>query len=222
MEIQTQSQLPTQSTVAAPSNTSSSSALASDFETFLKMLTTQMENQDPLNPIESSDFAVQLATFSGVEQQIRTNDLLADMIGGTASSGLAQIAGWVGMEARVSGSATFDGAPITLAPQVDPASDAAYLIVRDASGNLVSREPLPPIAETVLWGGVGSNGSPLPTGKYSFELESMNSGQVTSTKAVEHYALVREARLSESGAEIVLAGGLAVSTSDVQALRSPE
>ena len=50
--------------------------ISSDFETFLRMLTVQMQNQDPLNPIQSSDFAVQLATFSGVEQQVRTNDLL--------------------------------------------------------------------------------------------------------------------------------------------------
>ena len=42
-----------------------------DFQTFLKMLTTQIKNQDPLNPMEGSDFAVQLATFSGVEQQVQ-------------------------------------------------------------------------------------------------------------------------------------------------------
>ena len=47
--------------------------LSSDFETFLKMLTVQLENQDPLNPVDSADYAVQLATFSGVEQQVQTN-----------------------------------------------------------------------------------------------------------------------------------------------------
>ena len=62
---------PSQSTSIAPS---SNSALSSDFETFLKMLTVQMENQDPLNPVDSADFAVQLATFSSVEQQVLTND----------------------------------------------------------------------------------------------------------------------------------------------------
>lgn len=46
---------------------------SSDFETFLKMLTTQIKNQDPLNPMEGTEFAVQLATFSGVEQQVMTN-----------------------------------------------------------------------------------------------------------------------------------------------------
>ena len=49
----------------------SAAAESSDFETFLKMLTVQMQNQDPLNPVESTDYAVQLATFSGVEQNSR-------------------------------------------------------------------------------------------------------------------------------------------------------
>ena len=63
----------------ARQNPPARSALASDFDTFLRMLTTQMQNQDPLNPIDSTDYATQLATFSGVEQQVRTNSLLADL-----------------------------------------------------------------------------------------------------------------------------------------------
>jgi flagellar basal-body rod modification protein FlgD len=56
-------------------------AISSDFNTFLRMLTVQMQNQDPLDPIDSADFAVQLATFSGVEQQVRTNELLGQLSG---------------------------------------------------------------------------------------------------------------------------------------------
>ena len=51
-----------------------------DFDTFLKMLTSQLKNQNPLNPMEGTEFAVQLATFSGVEQQAQTNKLLAQMV----------------------------------------------------------------------------------------------------------------------------------------------
>ena len=79
---------PLQGNAAASTNSASNAVISSDFETFLKMLTTQMQNQDPLNPIESSDYAVQLATFSGVEQQVRTNQLLADLANQMGSSGL--------------------------------------------------------------------------------------------------------------------------------------
>lgn len=53
-----------------------SASLSSDFEVFLQMLTAQMKYQDPLNPVDSTDYATQLATFSGVEQAVLTNDLL--------------------------------------------------------------------------------------------------------------------------------------------------
>lgn len=223
MDIQTQ-----QVAGAAPTTTRSAtesgrtnSALNSDFDTFLKMLTVQMENQDPLNPLESSEFAVQLATFSGVEQQIRTNDLLADMIAGRASGGLAELAGWVGMEARVSGPAQFDGAPIALSVDPDPGSDAAYVVVRDDLDRVIARKAAPVEGGIVLWGGAGSDGRPLLPGAYSFELESVSRGEITSAKPVEHYALVQEARIGSDGIDIVLAGGRAIASSEVTALRRP-
>lgn len=195
--------------------------LSSDFETFLLMLTTQMENQDPLNPIESQDFAVQLATFSGVEQQVRTNQLLESLTAGIGLSGMSQLAGWVGMEVRVAAPAAFDGSPITLAPVPEPASDAATLIVRDEFDRIVSREPMPMGVDTIQWAGVGSDGNPLPAGLYTFQLESLNNGEVTGTNTVEHYAIVDEARQGGSGIEVVLRGGSAVLASEVSALRRP-
>ena len=86
----------TAATTRAASTTSTTpKAESTNFDTFLKMLTTQLQNQDPLNPMEGSDFAVQLATFSGVEQQAQTNKLLQQML--TQSGGsLGQLAEWIG------------------------------------------------------------------------------------------------------------------------------
>ena len=196
--------------------------ISSDFETFLTLLTTQLENQDPLNPLDSSEFAQQLATFSGVEQQVKTNDLLRDISAGLGASGLNQLAGWVGMEARVNAPAVFDGTPLTLAPEIDPASDAATLIVRDVGGREVAREAMPPTSDTLLWAGVGPDGEPLPLGTYTFEVESVNQGEVTSTKPVDHYARIVEARNGASGVELVVPGGASVAASDIVALREPD
>ena len=212
------------SSAAAPDQNTpraGASALSSDFETFLLMLTTQMENQDPLNPIESQDFAVQLATFSGVEQQVRTNQLLESLTAGIGMSGITQLAGWVGMEVRVSAPANFDGSPITLAPSPDPASESATLIVRDELDRVVSQEAVPLGVASIEWAGVRSGGTPLPPGLYTFELESRSGGQLTSTRPVEHYAMVNEARQGTGGIEVVLQGGASVPVSDVSALRLP-
>lgn len=219
MEIGSVAQRPSANQVESGSP-SGKPVLSSDFETFLKMLTTQMQNQDPLNPIESADFAVQLATFSGVEQQVQTNQLLRSLAEGLGAGGISQLAGWVGMDARVSASAYFDGSPIILAPKTDPASDAANLIVRNDAGKVISREPMPLGSETLFWGGTDSGGRPLPKGLYSFEIESVNQGRVTSTRPIEHYARIEEARLGDNGVEVVLKGGISVPTSSVTALRS--
>lgn len=108
-------------------STNSGTLIESDFQTFLVMLTTQMQNQDPLNPIDSTDYASQLATFSGVEQQVKTNQLLESLSAQIGLSGIAQYAGWVGMEARVDAPSMFNSVPITLFPT--PAIDADQAIL---------------------------------------------------------------------------------------------
>jgi len=225
MDVQTQTQAQSAaspSAAAVPaSRDSGSGALSSDFQTFLVMLTTQLKNQDPLNPLESQDFAVQLATFSGVEQQVKTNELLQSLGSGLGASGLSQLAGWVGMEALVDAPAAFAGAPLTLAPEIAPGADAAELTVTDAYGRVVSREALPLGADRVEWAGTGADGQPLPPGFYSFAVESSSSGQSLGQGAAAHFAPVTEARQGPDGIEIVLPGGLSVPASEVAALRPP-
>ena len=223
MELTTQqiSQTASQATAQSqPANSASSgTAISSDFETFLLMLTTQMENQDPLNPIESEDFAVQLATFSGVEQQVRTNQLLENLAGNMGMTGLAQLAGWVGMEARVAAPVSFSGAPIDLAPSPAPGSDAAELVVLDANGNEVAREAVPLGQSTIQWAGIGQDGNPLADGAYTLQLESHSRGSVTEVSNIAHYARITEARQGANGVELVTEGGVVVPADDVSALR---
>ncbi len=123
--------------VTAPSQTTArpkSTGAASDYTTFLKMLTTQMQNQDPLNPIESTDFAIQLATFSGVEQQVQTNQLLSGLAAQFSLLGMAQLSGWVGQEARTTADVWFDGRAIALTPDAAPAADNLVLNVTGCIG----------------------------------------------------------------------------------------
>ena len=65
----------------APPDGGSANEMAGDFETFLKLLTAQLRNQDPLQPMDSTEFVAQLASFSAVEQQVRANDRLACCVG---------------------------------------------------------------------------------------------------------------------------------------------
>ena len=197
------------------------SKITSDFNTFLRMLTVQMQNQDPLNPIDSADYAVQLATFSGVEQQVRTNQLLADLQGRFQQLGMAEMASWIGKEARSNAPIRYEGSPVTLSPNPAIGSTRAVLAVRDSDGSLVSREEIPVSTEPYQWLGGGVDGSPLPPGIYSIELESLDGDTLIDSRPVEHYARVLEAKSGTAGTILVLGGGIEVPASNVTALRSP-
>jgi flagellar basal-body rod modification protein FlgD len=212
----------TTSATSASTPAAEPAKITSDFNTFLRMLTVQMQNQDPLNPIDSADYAVQLATFSGVEQQVRTNQLLADLQGKFQQLGMAEMVGWIGKEARSDAPVQFQGTPVTLSPNPAVGANRAVLAVRDAAGTLVSREEIPVSSEPYQWLGAGIDGSPLPSGVYSIAVESLNGETVIDSRPVEHYARVVEARGGTSGTTLLLEGGVEVPATRVTALRSPQ
>jgi flagellar basal-body rod modification protein FlgD len=204
----------------SPQTPKTSGAITSDFTTFLKMLTTQMQNQDPLNPIDSTDYATQLATFSGVEQQVRTNTLLADLGQQFGLLGMAQLAGWVGQEARSAGPVWMGGTPVSL--QLEPAKGAtrAMLVARDAAGNVATREEVPVTAGAYQWLGGNMAGDPLPTGQYRLTVESWNGDKQLATNPVQTYARITEARNGPDGVTLLLEGGISVKATEVTALRA--
>ena len=195
--------------------------ITSDFNTFLKMLTVQMQNQDPLNPIDSTDYAVQLATFSGVEQQVRTNQLLAEMQARFAQMGMADMAGWIGKEARSDADVVYSGRPVTLSPNPAVGSTSVILAIRNAQGTLVSREEIPVSAEPYQWLGADATGAPLPPGRYTITQESLIDGDVVDSRPIEHYSRVVEARGGPRGTSLVLQGGIEVPATRITALREP-
>lgn len=212
------SQIPA-TTAGYTAGTANSSGTGGDYLTFLKMLTTQVQNQDPMNPMESTDFAVQLATFSGVEQQVQTNALLAQLLNGLSGGQIGQYAGWVGREVRSSGPAYFDGSPLTMQINGGEGADALTLVTYDHAGREVSRESIGTGSGEVDWQGRTANGSPLPEGLYQFRLESLRDGEVIATSTVETYAEVKGIEASANGAVLVLTGDIRTLAADVTGLR---
>lgn len=202
------------------SATTSRAAVSSDFETFLKMLTVQMQNQDPLNPVDSSDYAVQLATFSSVEQQVKTNDLLSALGQQMGLMGLSQLAGWVGMEARVAAPAYFSGDPVTVYAKPPATADASILVVRNEAGQEVYRSPIDTVGGAVQWAGTGVNGQTVPAGMYQFNVESYANETLISSETALIYAAITEAKFDGTEMIVVLEGGTEIPASQVTAIRS--
>jgi flagellar basal-body rod modification protein FlgD len=208
---------------AAGQAADSAAMISSDFQTFLLMLTTQMQNQDPLNPIESSDYAVQLATFSGVEQQVKSNQILESLSAQMGLLGMAQFASWVGMEARAAAPVLYDGAtPVTLSPNPPQSASRAVLVTVNALGQEAERRNVAVSSDPITWTGTTSTGAAFMPGKYSFYLESYDAnGTLLSNEMVETYSTITEARGGVGGTALVLAGGATVGTDAVTALRAP-
>lgn len=209
----------TSSTTAATSSATTSSVISSDFETFLQMMTTQARYQDPLEPMDSSEYASQLAQFSMVEQQVRTNELLAVLGGSLGTSNMATLSGWIGMDALTYSPAHFDGAPVTVSPNPLAAADEVYLVVYDENGTEVQRQSVPVSPDPIQWAGVQDDGTPFETGNYTFELENYTNGELMLAERSQTFGRITEARIENGNTVLVLEGGMAVLSTDVTGLR---
>ena len=200
--------------------TSSRGALSSDFDTFLQMLTAQMRNQDPLNPLDSTEFASQLATFSSVEQQVVTNDLLGNMITLLGVGGLGDMANWVGRAVRSDAPAYFDGTPIALSVAPSHLADESYLEVYDDTDTLVQRLPLTPGQTTFEWAGVDDSGTPFVAGHYNFVVDNISQAESIGQTPVSSYQEVTEARINNGELVLVLNGGYPVDVENITGVRA--
>jgi flagellar basal-body rod modification protein FlgD len=200
-------------------STTPSGQISSDFETFLKMLTVQMKNQDPLNPVESTDYATQLATFSGVEQAVLTNDLLKSLTTQMSVGGLVDMAALVGKEVRSAAPVFFDGQPLELLPAQSVTGDTIELVVRNQAGDEVQRVPVPQGSDTIRWTGISANETPFLVGLYSFEIVGKSDGEVVSESSAEAYSRVQEVRIEAGKTVLLFAGGASISSDEVTALR---
>jgi flagellar basal-body rod modification protein FlgD len=192
------------------------SGISSDFQTFLRMLTAQMQNQNPLEPIAASDFAVQLATFSAVEQQVRTNDLLVNL---TDRLGLSELANWVGRDALTPAPKFLDGTPLKLVPPKIEGAERAELVLRDLSGAEVARYGVDPNAPEIIFEPPHQSMGGPKTGYYSIEMDGFREGAKIGTKPVLAYSRILEARSDAGQVMLVVEGGHVVNSAAVVGLR---
>jgi flagellar basal-body rod modification protein FlgD len=91
-------------TSSTSTSTSKTTGIADNFQTFLTLLTTQLQNQNPLDPLDTNQFTQQLVQFAGVEQQLKTNDQLTSLVTLQKTAQSTQALNFVGSTAVVDGS----------------------------------------------------------------------------------------------------------------------
>ena len=177
--------VPTPATNAGAGAAASQASLADNFDTFLTILTAQIQNQDPLEPMDSSKFTDQLVQFSGVEQQIKSNKQLEQLLVATTSNAGAALSGYLGQQAEIdTAGAQFTGEPINW--RYDLPSDAAKttITVTDASGRVLYSKSGEAAAGTheFEWDGKLNNGKTADEGQpywISVIAEDANARSIT-------------------------------------------
>ena len=209
---------------ATNGGTDASQSLAQTFDTFLSLLTTQLQNQDPLNPMKSEEFTQQLVQFSGVEQAINTNKKLDQLIQINSGNQINGLVSFMGNTVEVTSDqlALADGAATITYDLGSNAADAAISIV-DQTGRTVRTLS----AETAAgkhrfeWDGLSATGAQLPDGIYNFAISAVDADNATVPVATGTEGRVTGVEVLNDGAHLNI-GPLSVPASSVVAVHETE
>lgn len=192
----------------------SKSSLSSDFETYLKMLTVQMKNQDPLDPTDASEFSLQLATFSSLEQQVLTNQLLEGMLPYANNSDSFSMLDALGRKAFVESDAIYRGHPIEVRLPNLPKHDKAIMEVQDEFGDIIDTKIILSDDRSLTWPS-DANASAIEDGVYRFFVQTYSDGQLVQTSQAFTPHTITEVMKSDFEFELILENGESYNSNSV-------
>ncbi len=163
---------------AKAANALASSQIAGNFQSFLQLLTTQLQNQNPLSPLDTNQFTQQLVEFAGVQQQLNTNDSLATLVSLQQTAQSTQALGFVGKTALVNGStATMTKSSATW--QLSAASNSTLTVtIASSNGQTAFTGTYAMSAgnnQPFTWNGQGNDGTQWPDGNYTITATAKDS-----------------------------------------------
>ena len=154
-------------------------AVNDNFDTFLSLLTTQLQNQDPTDPVDTNEFTQQLIQYTEVEQLIQTNKKLEALLNLAAADTALSVIGYVGKEITTKGSTTnlANNGTANWGLEVPANSGDVTYVVKDASGNEVysSTGSLEAGSRSFAWDGTNSSGGTAAPGIYSLTVTAKNA-----------------------------------------------
>jgi flagellar basal-body rod modification protein FlgD len=208
------------SSTAAGTNALASQQIAGNFQSFLQLLTTQLQNQNPLDPLDTNQFTQQLVEFAGVQQQLNTNDSLATLVSLQQTTQSTQALGFVGKTAVVKGGT----APLTnsaAAWQVSiPTASVITINIANSTGQTVFTGSYDAAAgnnQPFSWNGQGNDGTQYPDGNYTLTATAKDAGgnTVAVTTAIE--GTVNSVDLTQSP-PLLSIGGQTYTVSQIQSI----
>jgi flagellar basal-body rod modification protein FlgD len=173
--------------------------IASNFTTFLQLLTTQLKNQNPLDPLDTNQFTQQLVQFAQVEQQMKSNDQLSSLVSLEKSAQASTALAYVGATVVVDGStAALTNGSATWNLNVTKPSTAT-ITIKDSTGQNVftGTAGVNPGTQTFTWDGRGNDGRIWPAGNYTLTATAVDASNQSVAISTEVQAVVDSVDLSQ-------------------------
>ncbi len=190
----------------------SRTSLGGNFDTFLKLLTAQVQNQDPLSPMDTTQFTQQLVQFSQVEQQIRTNEQMEALVTATRTSQTAGALTYLGRTVEIASAVGGVGAPgddVRWDLAFSEPATRATARVQDASGRVIFEQSLGAQAGRTrfTWDGTTSAGTPAPAGVYRLSIAAVNADGTAIAPSISVNETVTGVSFDDAGAPVFITPG---------------
>lgn len=198
--------------------------LGGDLNRFLTLLVTQLQNQDPLDPLDTNEFTAQLVQFAGVEQQINQNAHLETLIEVGKASGVAAMVSLIGKQIEAAGTTLplADGQARASYTLSEPAEETVFTLT-DAGGATVMTRAGETAAgrHDFVWDGLDDDGRPLPDGAYTLEVAARRADGSAIAVDSRVIGTVTGAATGDSGAVVYL-GSVEVAMGQVLSIAEPD
>jgi flagellar basal-body rod modification protein FlgD len=207
-------------TSAAATSALASSQIAGNFQSFLTLLTTQLQNQNPLDPLDTNQFTQQLVEFAGVQQQLNTNDSLATLVSLQQTAQSTQALGFVGKTAVVNGNtAALTDSTATWQLSVPTASTVNITIASSTGQNVFtgSYNVAAGNNQPFTWNGQGSDGTQEPDGNYTLTATAKDASNNTVAITTAIQGVVSSVDLTQSP-PLLSIGGQTYTVNQIQSI----
>ena len=195
--------------------------IADNFQTFLTLLTTQLQNQNPLDPLDTNQFTQQLVQFAGVEQQLKSNDQLKSLIAIEKSAQATQALVYVGNTVAVDGSTQQFNKSATWNLKAGKDATAAITITNSTGQTVYSGDfTLRQGNASFVWDGKGKDGTQWPPGTYTLTATGNDSSGKSVAISTEVQGMVDSVDLTASP-PLLSIGGQTYTTDQVKRVVRP-
>ncbi|PCI85638.1 MAG: flagellar hook capping protein [Hyphomicrobiales bacterium] len=162
----------------SPTSVSSKSTIADNFDIFLNLLTTQLKNQNPLDPVKTNEFTQQLVQFAQVEQQVKTNDNLKNIADLYQESTLSSTVSYIGKTVTAEGDVTkLEGNGANWDVKFDDDPNETTITISNSSGKTIYTDNVNFNigSNTYAWNGENDFGNPQANGLYTIKVSATNN-----------------------------------------------